>query len=114
LGVRRPAFSIALAASLSIATPVFGNDWSWLEAACAGFDLQELAQIEEVGVPATVEPQHLPAIQALIAARLACRSAALIEAMRSFDVDPRAHAQESRIMPVHSSAIPTAANRRQQ
>jgi hypothetical protein len=52
LGARRRAFSMALAASLSIATPVFGNEWSWLETACAGLDGQKLAQIEEAGWPA--------------------------------------------------------------
>src|SRR5687768_2402947 len=62
LGARRPAFSIALAASLSTATPVFGGEWSWLEVACAGLDGQKLAQIEETGWPAIVEPRHRPAI----------------------------------------------------
>jgi hypothetical protein len=89
LGARRPAFT-ALAASLSIATPAVGNEWSWLEAACAGLEGQKLAQIEEAGWQ-IVEPQHRPAIEAMIAARQACRSASLFEAMGSFDADPRAH-----------------------
>jgi hypothetical protein len=80
----RAASLIVPAAGLSIATPVFGNEWSWLEAACAGLDGQKLAQIEEVG---------WPAIEALIAARQACRSASLVEAMDGFDADPRAHSQ---------------------
>jgi hypothetical protein len=87
---RRPAFT-ALAASLSIATPVLGNEWLWLETVCAGLDGQKLAQIEEAGWPAIIEPRHQPAIEAMIAARRACRSASLVEAMDSFDADPRAH-----------------------
>jgi hypothetical protein len=91
LGAGRPAFSTVFAASLSIATPVFGNEWAWLETVCAGLDEQKLVQIEEVGWPAIVEPQHRPAVEAMIAARRACRSVSLVEAMESFDADPRAH-----------------------
>ncbi len=87
----RAASSIALAAGLSIATLVFSNEWSWLEAACAGLDGQELTQIEEAGFPAILQPRHRPAIEAMIAARQACRSASLVEVMDSFDADPRAH-----------------------
>jgi hypothetical protein len=84
-----------ISAGLSVAFPVLGNDWAWLEAVCAAFDRHELAQIEEAGMRASIEPAHLPAIEAMIAARQACRGASLVEATRSFDIDPRAHAHVS-------------------
>ena len=90
--IRVAAAPLVLAASVSIASPVFGSDWSWLQAACTAFDRHELAHIEETGTRASVEPAHLPAIEAMIAAREACRSASWAEGARSFDVDPRAHA----------------------
>ena len=82
-------------AGLPSANPALGNHWSWLDTVCAAVDVRELAVIEETGSPATVEPQHLRAIEAMIATRHACRSAVLIEAMRSFDADPRTHAYAS-------------------
>jgi hypothetical protein len=93
--IRVATAPLVLAASASIASPAFGSDWSWLQAACAAFDRHELTQIEETGTRASVEPAHLPAIEAMIVARDACRSASWAEGARSFDVDPRAHAHGS-------------------
>jgi hypothetical protein len=82
-------------ASVSIASPVSGSDWSWLHAPAPAFDRHELAQIEETGMRASVEPAHLPAIEAMIPAREACRSESWAEGARTFDIDPRAHVHAS-------------------
>jgi hypothetical protein len=93
--VRAAESLILLAISLLVASPTFSKEWRWLGPACASFEVAELALLEETGTRATIEPQHLPVIEAMIAARQACRGASMVEAMVSFDADPRADARQS-------------------
>jgi hypothetical protein len=92
--VRATGSLTLLAISLLVTSPTFSKDWRWLGPACASFEVAELALIEETGTRATIEPQHFPVIEAMIAARQACRGASMVEAMGSFDADPRAHARQ--------------------